>query len=261
MKEQGFEKVASKILKQQSKLGKLQGLSVEVKSLSDSVLKRLVKNGALAVVPVTVAALYANKQAKQNAAKWFKERDKNHKNLLNTMQAHHEFDKAIDSSTDSFDNITLGLMNKADAQMLRKEKEKERKASEQKYQKELSDMKKEHADKLKKGKKDWKIRRTVNTVSTAAAVNLPFFINFIRKGLKQEVLITAKYKYGTKVFKVYDASKYEIQSGIDKVILKSVSEVVARMKKNAQFPIKEDVTLEEFKLITLTESELESVMD
>ena len=44
------------------------------------------------------------------------------------------------------------------------------------------------------------------------------------------------------MFKVYDASKYEIQSGIDKVILKSITELVSRMKNNAQFSIKEDVT-------------------
>ena len=122
-------------------------------------------------------------------------------------------------------------------------------------------MKKDHADKMEQGKKKKKKRRIISTIGSAAATNLPFFINAIRKGLKQEVLITAKYKYGTKVFKVYDASKYEIQSGIDKVILKSITELVSRMKKNVQFPIKEDVTLEEFKQITLTESELESVMD
>ena len=114
---------------------------------------------------------------------------------------------------------------------------------------------------MKEGKEDWKRTKTTNTVLAGVGTGLPFFINAIRKCLKQEVLITAKYKYGTKVFKVYDASKYEIQSGIDKVILKSITELVSRMKKNSQFPIKEDVTLEEFRQITLTESELESVMD
>ena len=289
MKEQGFEKVASKILKQQSKLGKLQGLSVEVKSLSDSVLKRLVKNGALAVVPVTAAAIYANKKAKQNAEKWFKEQEKFHKDNLEMRKGRHGLNKAFDSMHDSFNNKHQGRMSQANAEMLKsynniskelgdqfkkdieaeqkeaairqKEREKERKAQEREYQKEISDMKKDHADNMKKGKKKWKQKRIVNTVASAAAVNLPFFINAIRKGLKQEVLITAKYKYGTKVFKVYDASKYEIQSGIDKVILKSITELVARMNKNVQFPIKEDVTLEEFKQITLTESEFESVMD
>ena len=289
MKEQGFEKVASKILKQQSKLGKLQGLSVEVKSLSDSVLKRLVKNGALAVVPVTAAAIYSNKKAKQNAEKWFKEQEKFHKDNLEMRKGRHGLNKAFDSMHDSFNNKHQGRMSQANAEMLKsynniskelgdqfkkdieaeqkeaairqKEREKERKAQEREYQKEISDMKKDHADNMKQGKKKWKQKRIVNTVASAAAVNLPFFINAIRKGLKQEVLITAKYKYGTKVFKVYDASKYEIQSGIDKVILKSITELVSRMKKNVQFPIKEDVTLEEFKQITLTESEFESVMD
>ncbi len=289
MKETGFEKAASRILKQQSKLGKLQGLSVTTKSLSESVLKRLVKNGTLAVVPVTVAAIYANKKAKQNAAEWFKKREKWHKDDLNRVKSHHEIDKAFDSLGDSFNNNHQARMSQADAEMLKsynaiskdlgdafkkdieeeqkeaakrqKEKERERKAQEREYQKEVSDMKKDHADMMKKGKKEWKQEIITNTLASAAAVNLPFFINAIRKGLKQEVLITAKYKYGTKVFKVYDASKYEIQSGIDKVILKSITEVVSRMNKNTQFPIKEDVTLEEFKLITLTESELETAME
>ena len=289
MKEQGFEKVASKILNQQAKLGKLQSLSVNTKSLSESVLKRLVKNGAVAIVPVTAAAIYANKKAKQNAEKWFKEQEKFHKDNLEMSKGRHGLNKAFDSVHDSFNNKHQGRMSKADEEMLKsyyniskdlgdqfkkdlekerkeaarrqKEIEEERKAREREYQKEISDINKDHADKMEQGKKNWKKRRIIGTISSAAATNLPFFINFIRKGLKQEILITAKYKYGTKVFKVYDASKAEIQSGIDKIILKSVSEVVSRMKKNVQFPIKEDVTLEEFKLITLTESELESVMD
>lgn len=285
----GFEKVANKILKQQAKLGKLQSLSVNTKSLPESVLKRLVKNGAVAIVPVTAAAIYANKKAKQNAEKWFKKQEKFHKDDLNMMKERQDIDKAFDSMHDSFDSRHQGRMSQADAEMLKsynniskdlgdqfkkdienrqkeaarrqKEREEERKAREREYQKEISDMNKDYADRMEKGKKDWKKRRIVGTIGSAAATNLPFFINFIRKGLKQEVLITAKYEYGTKVFKVYDASKYEIQSGIDKVILKSITEVVSRMKKNVQFPIKEDVNLEEFKQITLTESELESVMD
>lgn len=285
----GFEKVASKILNQQAKLGKLQSLSVNTKSLSESVLKRLVKNGALAVVPVTAAAIYANKKAKQNAEKWFKEQEKFHKDNLEWSKGRHDLNKSFDSMHDSFINRHQGRMSQANAEMLKsvnniskdlgdefkktiekeqkeaairqKEREEERKAQEREYQKEISDMKKDHADNMKKGKKKWKQKRIVNTVASAAAVNLPFFINSIRKGLKQEVLITAKYKYGTKVFKVYDASKYEIQSGIDKVILKSITELVSRMKKNSQFPIKEDVTLDEFRQINLIESELESVMD
>ena len=285
----GFEKVANKILKQQAKLGKLQSLSVNTKSLSESVLKRLVKNGAIAIVPVTAAAIYANKKAKQNAEKWFKKQEKFHKDDLDLIKDRQNIDKTFDSMHDSFNNGHQGRMSKADEEMLKsyyniskdlgdqfkkdlekerkeaarrqKEVEEERKAREREYQKEISDMEKDHADKMEQGKKDWKKRRIISTIGSAAATNLPFFINAIRKGLKQEVLITAKYKYGTKVFKVYDASKYEIQSGIDKVILKSITELVARMKKNVQFPIKEDVTLEEFRQITLTESELESVMD
>ena len=285
----GFEKVANKILKQQAKLGKLQSLSVNTKSLSESVLKRLVKNGAVAIVPVTAAAIYANKKAKQNAEKWFEKQEKFHQDDLKMRKERHGLDKAFDSVHDSFDSRHQGRMSKADEEMLKsyyniskdlgdqfkkdlekerkeaarrqKEIEEERKAREREYQKEISDMNKDHADKMEQGKKDWKKRRIISTIGSAAATNLPFFINAIRKGLKQEVLITAKYKYGTKVFKVYDASKYEIQSGIDKVILKSITEVISRMKKNVQFSIKEDVTLEEFKLITLTESELESVMD
>ena len=245
MKEQGFEKVASKILKQQSKLGKLQGLSVEVKSLSDSVLKRLVKNGALAVVPVTAAALYANKKAKQNAEKWFKGQEKFHKELLGQVNDGYKLRKKLD---DNLDNYFGG-------------KPIDRSSEEKSHKDRISSLNKRHADKMKEGKEDWKRTKTTNTVLAGVGTGLPFFINAIRKGLKQEVLITAKYKYGTKVFKVYDASKYEIQSGIDKVILKSITELVSRMKKNVQFPIKEDVTLEEFKQITLTESEFESVMD
>lgn len=241
----GFEKVASKILNQQAKLGKLQSLSVNTKSLSKSVLKRLVKNGALAVVPVTAAALYANKKAKQNAAEWFKEQEKFHKELLGQVNDSYKLRKKLD---DNLDNYFGG-------------KPIDRSSEEKSHKDRISSLNKRNADEMKQGKEDWKKTKITNTVLASVGTGLPFFINAIRKGLKQEVLITAKYKYGTKVFKVYDASKYEIQSGIDKVILKSITELVSRMKKNSQFPIKEDVTLDEFRQINLTESELESVID
>ena len=234
MREQGFEKVANKILAQQSKLGKLQGLSVNVKNLSDSVLTRLVKNGAMAVVPITVAAVYTNKEAMERSAQFFKIQEKRHKDDLEMTKNNYERFKATNAKRDSL---------------------------EKEYQDEISSMKKDYADRMKIKEKSWEKTRKTNTAVASAAASIPFFVNFIRKGIKQEVLITARYKYGTKVFKVYDASKAEIQSGIDKIIFKSITELVARMKKNAQFPIKEDVTLEEFKQINLTESELETFIE
>ena len=47
----------------------------------------------------------------------------------------------------------------------------------------------------------------------------------------------------------------------DKIILKIIGDTIKRLKTEEDFPIKEDVNLEEFKQINLTESELESVMD
>ena len=96
-------------------------------------------------------------------------------------------------------------------------------------------------------------------VATAASTAVKDAGKFVNK--KQNVVIEAKYKYGTKVFKVYEISKSELEAGIDKVIYKNTVASLSRLKSAYTNSIKEDVTLEEFKLITLTESELESVMD
>ncbi len=250
MKDKGFEKVANKILKQQAKLGQLQGMSVTVKTLTESNLKRLVKNGALAIVPVTAAALYINKSAEKCASNWFKREEAEHKDLINKMNAHHERER---QSITEFDKYV-------DKNEL-KERAKKKQAWEQKHTNKITALDKEHADRMNTGKKVWKTTKVASVAGSASLVNLPFFVNFIRKGTKQEILINVRYKYGTKVFKVYDASKRELRAGIDKIILKLLGDTIKRLKVEVEFPVKEDVTLEEFKQITLTESELESIMD
>ena len=245
-----FKKVASKILKQQGKLGQIQGMTVTVKSLTESNLKRLVKDGALAIVPVTAAALYINKSAEKCASNWFKREEGEHKDLIDKMNAHHERERQSIAEFDKY-------VDKSEME----ERAKKKQAWEQKHNDKIAELDKDHGDRMNKGKKFWKATRVASVTGSASLVNLPFFVNFIRKGTKQEILINVRYKYGTKVFKVYDASKRELRAGIDKIILKIIGDTIKRLKTEKDFPIKEDVTLEEFKQINLTESELESVMD
>lgn len=215
MKDKGFEKVAIKILKQQAKLGQLQGMTVTVKTLTESNLKRLVKNGALAIVPVTAAALYINKSAEKCASNWFKREEGEHKDLINEMNDHHERERQSISEFDKY--VDKNEM---------KERAKKKQAWEQKHTNKISELDKEHADRMNEGKKFWKTTKVASVASSAGLVNLPFFVNFIRKGTKQEILINVRYKYGTKVFKVYDASKRELRAGIDKIILKLIGDTI-----------------------------------
>ena len=111
-----FDKLANKILKQQSKLGKLENVSIKVKSLSESNLKRLVKIGAMAAVPITAAALYANKQAKKTAFNKYKQeyKDLKVKHLDSVDAVVDKNNKKIDELTDSkkkkdIDNYGLHL--------------------------------------------------------------------------------------------------------------------------------------------------------
>ncbi len=98
-----FDKVVNKILKQQSKLGKLQNVSIKVKSLSESNIKRLVKIGALAVIPITATALYGNKQAKKTAFDKYKREYKDlkvkHLDSVNTL---------VDKNNKKIDNLIDG---------------------------------------------------------------------------------------------------------------------------------------------------------
>lgn len=295
-----FDKLANKILKQQSKLGKLQNVSITVKSLSESNLKRLVKIGAMASVPITAAALYANKQAKKTAFDKYKREYKDLKvKHLDSVNA------VVDKNNKKIDNLTDGK-KKQDAELekkvaeLQKAKEKPRSRRRtmggkkaitdkdiekvaggsdelnKKFKDDYDKIAKSNAqqvssleDKYKKGKvtlkndqrKRLKADKLRKSLTNAGVTSLPFFATALRKGTKREVLIEAKYKYGTKVFKVYEISKSELEAGIDKIIYKNTVTSLSRLKSAYTNIIKEDVTLDEFKQITLTESELEIVMD
>lgn len=295
-----FDKIATKILKQQSKLGKLQNVSIKVKSLSESNLKRLVKIGAIAAVPITAAALYGNKQAKKTAFDKYKREYKDLKvKHLDSVNA------VIDKNNKKIDDLTDGK-KKQDAELekkvaeLQKAKEKPRsrrrtmggkkaitdrdiekaaggsdeinkkfkddydkivKSNEQqvssleaKYKKDKVALKNDQRKRLKADK----LRKSL---TDAGVTSLPFFAAALRKGTKREVFIEAKYKYGTKVFKVYEISKSELEAGIDKIIYKNTVASLSRLKSAYTNIIKEDVTLEEFKLITLNESELETILE
>lgn len=295
-----FDKLANKILKQQSKLGKLQNVSIKVKSLSESNLKHLIKIGAMAAVPITTAALYANKQAKKTAFDKYKReyKDLKVKHLDSVNSIVDKNNKKIDELTDGKKKQDVELEKKVAELQKAKEKPRSRRRTmggkkaitdkdiekvaggsdeinkkfkddydkivksndqqvsslEAKYKKDKVALKNDQRKRLKADK----LR---NSLAVGGATSLPFFAAALRKGTKREVLIEAKYKYGTKVFKVYEISKSELEAGIDKIIYKNTVTSLSRLKSAYTNIIKEDVTLEEFKLITLTESELELVMD
>ncbi len=291
-----FDKIANKILKQQSELGKLQNVSIKVKSLSKSNLKRLVKIGALVAIPITAAALYANKQAKKTAFDKYKReyKDLKVKHLDSVNAIVDKNNKKIDELTDGKKKQDIELEKKVEELQKAKVKTRSRRRT-MSGKKAITDRdiekvaggseelnKKFKADyekivksndqqvssleaKYKKGKvalkNDQRKRLKADKLRNSLATSLPFFAAALRKGTKREVLIEAKYKYGTKVFKVYEISKSELEAGIDKVIYKNTVASLSRLKLAYTTNIKEDVTLKEFKQITLTESELESVMD
>ena len=295
-----FDKLANKILKQQSKLGKLQNVSIKVKSLSESNLKHLIKIGAMAAVPITTAALYANKQAKKTAFDKYKReyKDLKVKHLDSVNSVVDKNNKKIDELTDGKKKQDAELEKKVAELQKAKEKPRSRrrtmggkkaitdkdiekvaggsdeinkkfkddydkivKANDQQVSSLEAKYKKDKVALKNDQRKRLKADKLRNSLAVGGATSLPFFAAALRKGTKREVLIEAKYKYGTKVFKVYEISKSELEAGIDKIIYKNTVTSLSRLKSAYTNIIKEDVTLEEFKLITLTESELELVMD
>lgn len=294
-----FDKVATKILKQQSKLGKLENVSIKVKSLSESNLKRLVKIGAMAAVPITTAALYANKQAKKTAFDKYKSeyKDLKGKHIDSVNSVVEKNNKKIDELTDGKKKQDAELEKKLeelqkakgrrsrrrtmggkkvitdrdikkaaggseeinkkfkdDYDKIVKSNEQQVSSLEAKYKKDKVALKNDQRKRLKADK----LR---NSLAASGVTSLPFFAAAIHKGTKREVFIEAKYKYGTKVFKVYEISKSELEAGIDKIIYKNTVASLSRLKSAYTNIIKEDITLEEFKLITLTESELETILE
>ena len=159
MKDKGFEKVAIKILKQQAKLGQLQGMSVNVKTLTESNLKRLVKNGALAIVPVTAAALYMNKSAEKCASNWFKREEGEHKDLIDKMNAHHERERQSIAEFDKY-------VDKSEME----ERAKKKQAWEQKHTNKIAELDKEHTDRMNKGKKVWKTAKVAGAAGSAGCI-------------------------------------------------------------------------------------------
>ena len=76
---------------------------------------------------------------------------------------------------------------------------------------------------------------------------------------KLTIYVEAKYKYGTKVFEVFSATPEVIKSSqLDKKILNEVKTSVNRLKNNG-LSVLEDITVEAYKEIKLTNSLLEDL--
>ena len=76
---------------------------------------------------------------------------------------------------------------------------------------------------------------------------------------KLTIYVEAKYKYGTKVFEVFSAKPEVIKSSqLDKRILNEVKTSVNRLKNNG-LSVREDITVEAYKEIKLTNSLLEDL--
>ena len=78
---------------------------------------------------------------------------------------------------------------------------------------------------------------------------------------KQNVVIEAKYKYGTKLFEVANLTQEQLENGIDKKILREVTAVVASLKTAKEWAVKESASVDYLNLAVLGETLIEDVLE
>ena len=78
---------------------------------------------------------------------------------------------------------------------------------------------------------------------------------------KQNVVIEAKYKYGTKLFEVANLTQEQLDNGVDKKILREVTAAVASLKTAKEWAVKESASVDYLKLSALGESLIEDVLE
>ena len=203
-KEGSFENVARRILKTQKKLGKLKGVTVSALSLSDSRKNRLKSAGLFSAVALSGAALAgAGIVAGVGAAKGAGFANKINKSAYKSNTAKEKAARVAKmgyygAKTEFQTAPHKARMAKADA--LNK------------------------VDSLEGNKK----KAVLGGAAFAGASALSG--GAIAAGValsKQQVIVEAKFAYGTKLFHVYNATKEEVEAKVDKQILKVLTQAIA----------------------------------
>ena len=78
---------------------------------------------------------------------------------------------------------------------------------------------------------------------------------------KQNVVIEAKYKYGTKLFEVANLTQEQLENNIDKKILREVTAAVASLKTAKEWTVKESASVDYLNLAVLGEALIEDVLE
>ena len=78
---------------------------------------------------------------------------------------------------------------------------------------------------------------------------------------KQNVVIEAKYKYGTKLFEVANLTQEQLDNGVDKKILREVTAAVASLKTAKEWTVKESASVDYLNLAVLGETLIEDVLE
>lgn len=113
--------------------------------------------------------------------------------------------------------------------------------------------------KSKKAKKAFKFDRTAAT-ATGTALGLAAAAG-VDLAKKQDVVIEAKYEYGTKLFQVANLTKEQLEDKVDKKILREVTAEVASLKKSKEWTVKESASVDFLKFAVLGESLIEDVLE
>lgn len=96
------------------------------------------------------------------------------------------------------------------------------------------------------------------TGAVAAGVSAAGAISYRNR---RSVCIEAKYAYGTKLYLVFEANPEQVNSGIDKSILKFVTKRVSVLKNSNSWKVKEDVSMLELDYAILEDLILEEVTE
>ena len=78
---------------------------------------------------------------------------------------------------------------------------------------------------------------------------------------KQNVVIEAKYKYGTKLFEVANLNQEQLDNKVDKKILREVTAAVASLKTAKEWTVKESASVDYLNLAVLGETLIEEVLE
>ena len=78
---------------------------------------------------------------------------------------------------------------------------------------------------------------------------------------KQNVVIEAKYKYGTKLFEVANLTQEQLDNNVDKKILREVTAAVASLKTAKEWAVKESASVDYLNLAVLGETLIEEVLE